>query len=342
VDAAPDLETLMQFQQLKRRAFITLFFTASIWPLVGHGQTVSKVPRIGVLRVARASPSTAPAYHAFFDELSTQGFKDGDNLIAEMRWVDEDARGPEDVAAELVRLPVDVLVVEGPEAYLKAAIAATATTPIVMSIGNYDPLARGYIKSLARPGGNVTGIFFQRPELAKKQVDLFSQAFPGRTRLGILWDAGSADQFDAAEAAARSLRMEVHGYKFERSPYDLDAAFRAVAESSVQMLLVESSPLFAPYGRRIAELAIEYRLPTMFIVRSYVDRGGLMSYGPDRVAALRLTATYVGKILKGADPADLPVEQPTKYELIVNLKTAQQLELDIPQTVLVRADEVIE
>jgi putative ABC transport system substrate-binding protein len=201
---------------------------------------------------------------------------------------------------------------------------------------------RGYIKSLAQPGGKVIGISFQRPELAAKQVDLLSQAFPDRTRLGILWDAGSADQFEAAESAARSLRMEVQGYKFERSPYDLDAAFRTAAESSLQMLLVESSPLFAPYGRRIAELAIRYRLPTMFIVRSYVDRGGLMSYGPDRVEALRLTATYVGKILKGADPADLLVEQPTKYELILNLKTAQQLGLDIAKTVLARADEMIQ
>jgi putative tryptophan/tyrosine transport system substrate-binding protein len=152
-------------------------------------------------------------------------------------------------------------------------------------------------------------------------VDL-SQAFPGRTRR-ILWDAVSNDRFDAAEAAAISLRMEVHGHKFERSPCDVDAASRALVANSIQMPLVESSPLFASYGPRIAELAIEHRLPTMFITRSYVDRGGLMSYGSDRVAATRLTATYVGKILKGADPADLTVEQPTKYELIVNLKTAQ-------------------
>jgi putative ABC transport system substrate-binding protein len=342
VDAAPGLEKLMQSQKLKRRAFITLFFTAATWPFVGYGQTESKVARIGVLRVARASPSTAPAYRAFFDELSRKGFRVGDNLIAEMRWVDEDARGPEEAAGELLRLPVDALVVEGPEAYLKAAIAAAVNTPIVMSMGNFDPLALGYIKSLARPGGNVTGIFFQRPELAKKQVDLLSQAFPGRTRLGILWDAGSTDQFEAAEAAARSLALEVYAHKFERPPYDIDAAFRALVASSIQMLLVESSPLFAPYGRNIAELAMEHRLPTMFIVRSYVDRGGLMSYGPDRIAALRLTATYVDKILKGTDPADLPVEQPTKYELIVNLKTAEELGLAIPQTILGRADEVIE
>jgi putative tryptophan/tyrosine transport system substrate-binding protein len=332
----------MRFDHLKRRDFITLFSGAATWPFVAHGQTTAKVARIGVLRVARASPSTAPAYQAFFDELNSHGFRAGDNLLADMRWVDEDARGPKAVAAELVRLPVDVLVVEGAEANLKAALAATVTTPIVMSVGNYDPLARGYIASLARPGGNVTGIFERRPELAEKQVDLLSQAFPGFTRLGILCDAGSTDQFHAAEAAARSLRMEVHGYKFEKSPYDIDAAFRDLVGSSIQMLLVESSPLFAPFGGRIAESAVAHRLPTIFITRSYVDRGGLMSYGTDRVAAVRLTATYVAKILKGANPADLPVEQPTKYELILNLKTAQELGLIIPREILARADEVIE
>jgi putative tryptophan/tyrosine transport system substrate-binding protein len=241
-----------------------------------------------VLQVARASLSTAPAYQALFDELNRYGFRTGDNLIAEMRWVVEDARAATGSGrtCPIARRRIG----RGRRrSESEAAVAATNTIPIVMGLGNYDPLARGYIKSLAQPGGKVTGISFQRPELAAKQADLLSQAFPDRSRLGILWDAGSADQFEAAESAARSLRKEVQGYKFERSPYDLDAAFRTAAESSIQMLLVESSPLLALYGWRIAELAIGYRLPTMFIVRSYVDRGGLMSYGPDRVEALRLT-----------------------------------------------------
>ena len=327
---------------MKRREFITLLGGAMAWPVAAHGQPTATGARIGVLGVARASPTTAPSWRAFFDELSAHGFRLNDNLLVEMRWVDEDARGPQEVAAELVRSSVDVLVVEGQEANLKAAVAATGTIPIVMTVGNYDPVARGYIKNLARPGGNITGLFLRRLEAAEKQVDLLTQAFPGRTRLGILWDEHSADQFGAAEAAAKSLLLEVHGHKFERSPFDVNAAFRALVANSVQMLLVQSSPLFAPHGKQIAEAAIEHRLPSMFIVRSYVDRGGLMAYGADRVAATRLAGTYVGKILKGAKPADLPVEQPTKYELIVNLKTAKAIGIELPTSLLLRADEVIE
>jgi putative ABC transport system substrate-binding protein len=211
-----------------------------------------------------------------------------------------------------------------------------------MSVGNYDPLTLGYIKSLARPGGNITGVFLRFPELAEKQVDLLAQAFPQRRRLAVLWDDHTADQFEAAERAARSLGMEVHAHKFARPPYDVDAAFDGFVDKSIELLLVQSSPLFSPHGRRIAELAIAHRLPSMFIMRSYVDRGGLMSYGADRVAGIRLTAAYVAKILNGALPADLPVEQPTKFELVLNLKTAKAIGLDLPTSILLRADEVIE
>jgi ABC-type uncharacterized transport system substrate-binding protein len=294
------------------------------------------------LAVARASPTTAPAWQAFFEELSAHGFRVGTNVVAETRWVDEDARGPATAAAELVQSQVAVLVVEGPEAFLRAAMAAGPTTPIVMSVGNYDPVALGYVKSLARPGGNVTGVFLRRPELAEKQVDVLAQGFPKRKRLAILWDVHTADQFNAAERAARSLDMDVDAYRFEQPPYDIEAAFGALVAKSPELLLVQSSPLFSPYGRRIADLAIHYRLPSMFIARSYVDRGGLMSYGADRVAGVRLTATYVGKILRGIQPADLPIEQPTKYELVVNAKTAKAIGVELPTSILVRADEVIE
>jgi ABC-type uncharacterized transport system substrate-binding protein len=261
---------------VRRREFISLLGgTAAAWPLAASGQTPPKIARIGVLRVARASPTTAASWNAFFDELSAHGYRIGDNILADMRWVDEDPSGAQELAAELVRSSVDVLVVDGQEANLKAAVDATGTIPIVMAVSNYDPVARGYIKNLARPGGNITGL-------------------------------------------------------------------SVLVAHSVQMLLVQSSPLFAPYGKRIAEAAIEHRLPSMFIVRSYVDRGGLMAYGADRVAATRLAGTYVARILKGAKPADLPVEQPTKYELIVNLKTAKAIGVELPTAILLRADEVIE
>jgi putative ABC transport system substrate-binding protein len=327
---------------MRRREFILGLGGAAAWPLAARARQGGRMRRIGVLRVARMSPTTVPAWQSFLDELNAQGFGLGRNLFVEMRWADEDIRGPVSVAAELAKSNVDLMVVEGAEANLKAAIAASPTIPIVITGTNYDPIARGYINSLARPGGNITGVSVQRAETAAKQVDLLTQAFPGRTQLGILWDADSADQFGAAEQAAKSLGLETHGYKFEQTPYDADAAFRALVGRSVEMLLVQSSPLFVPYGARIADLAIEHRLPGMFVARSYVDRGGLMSYGPDRIATIRLTATYVAKILNGAKPADLPVEQPAKHELIVNLKTAKAMGIELPNAIILRADEAIE
>jgi putative tryptophan/tyrosine transport system substrate-binding protein len=328
---------------IRRREFVTLLGgAAAAWSLAARAQHSSNQARIGILAVARTGPTTAPAWQAFFDELGTHGFRLGTNLIAETRWVDEDARGPAAVAAELVRSKPAILVVEGAEAFLKAAIAAAPTTPIVMSVGNYDPLTLGYVKSLARPGGNITGVFLRFPELAEKQVDLLAQAFPKRRRLAVLWDDHTADQFEAALRAAGALGMEVHAHKFARPPYDVDAAFDGFVGKSIELLLVQSSPLFSPHGRRIAELAIAHRLPSMFIMRSYVDRGGLMSYGADRVAGIRRTAAYVAKILNGALPADLPVEQPTKYELIVNARTARALGIELHSSILALANDVIE
>jgi ABC-type uncharacterized transport system substrate-binding protein len=169
-----------------------------------------------------------------------------------------------------------------------------------------------------------------------------TQAFPEKTRLGVLWDAQTADQFDAAERRALALGRELRAVKLDGLPYDFNAAFRTLAEGSPQMLLVLSGPLFASYQPIIAELALQYRLPAMFILRTYVDLGGLMSYGVDIEASFRRVADFVAKILNGAKPADLPVEQPTKYQLVVNLKTATAIGIELPTAVLLRADEVIE
>jgi putative tryptophan/tyrosine transport system substrate-binding protein len=326
---------------MRRREFITLLGGAAAWPLPLRAQPAGKTHRIGVLRAGRVGPTTAPAWQGFFEELSAQGFTAGGNLVADMRWIDEDARGPSAVIAELIHEPLDLIVVEGPEAWLKAVLALNRTVPIVITYGNYDPIARGYVNSLARPGGHITGVFVRQIEAAEKQVDLLAQAFPGR-RLGILWDDHSADQFRAAEHAARSLRIETHSYRFRDPPYDPDEAFSSLVANSTEMLLVQSSPLFSPHAERIAQLSIKHRLPSMFVLRSYVDRGGLMSYSADRGAAIRRTASYVARILNGAKPADLPVEQPIKYELVINLKTAKALGLEVPAPLLARADEVIE
>jgi putative tryptophan/tyrosine transport system substrate-binding protein len=182
----------------------------------------------------------------------------------------------------------------------------------------------------------------RQTELAEKQTELLTQAVPDRVRLAVLWDADSADQLAAAERRGKALRLNIQSLKLENPPYDFDAAFRTVAVASPQMLLVLSSPNFAPFRVHIAELAIRYRLPGMFIFKSYAQAGGLLSYGADYVAMHRQAATYVAKILKGTTPANLPVEQADKFELVVNLKTAKVLGLTIPQSLLLRADEVIQ
>jgi putative ABC transport system substrate-binding protein len=327
---------------VNRRQFITLLGGAAAWPLAARAQQAAVPARIGVMRSARRSPATPRAWPAFFDALQAFGFTLDRNLIAEMRWVDEDARGPAAVAAELVQAGVEVLVVDGTEADLQAAVAASPHLPIVIWSNNYDPIARGYVASLARPGGRVTGVSIRGPEVTGKQVELLAQTFPERTRLAMLWSPRSADQHEAGRRAAELLRLQVQAYKLGEPPYDMDEAFGRLVEGAPQMLLIQSEPHFVPHAARIAQLAIQHRLPTMFIGRSYVDQGGLMSYGPHRLATLRLVGTYVGKILKGAKPADLPVEQPTTYELALNLRTAKAIGIELPTSILLRADEVIE
>jgi putative ABC transport system substrate-binding protein len=332
----------MRQRELRRREFITLLGgTAATWPLAAVAQQPFKVFRIGFLGVSRDAPGTAANYQAFSDELRENGFSEGQNLVIEYRW-SNDPRGVSVAGAELLRANLDLIVAQGPEVALKAVIDASRTIPIVLQAINFDPIARGYVASLARPGGNITGLFYQQAELAAKKVELLTQAVPGRTSLGILWDPLVTDEFEAAQRAAKALRLELHTLKLESSPYDFTVAFRTVAHTGAQMLLVLSSPLFSLYRNQIVELAIEHRLPTMFIFKTYVEAGGLMSYGVDQAVMHRRTADFVAKILKGAKPAELPVEQPTKFELVINLKTAKALGIMLPQNLLVAADEVIE
>ena len=327
---------------LRRRDFLAALGGAVAWPIAAQTQSARKIARVGILTGARTSPTTGPAHQAFFETLRAFGFSEGDNLVADIRWADENVRGPSVLAVELVQSKVDVLVAEGIEATLRAAVAAGPDIPTVMVAINTDPIARGYIKSLAQPGGNVTGVFARQPELAEKQVELLAQTFPDRTRLAAFYEAGSSEQFIAAERRAQLLGLQLRALKLENPPYDFDAAFRTIADDQAQMLHVLSTPLFSAQRGRIAELAIRHRLPTMFIFRSYVAAGGLMSYGINRIPLYRAAGAYVGKILKGAKPSDLPVEQPTKFELVLNLKTAKALGLELPTSILLRADEVIE
>jgi putative tryptophan/tyrosine transport system substrate-binding protein len=330
---------------MKRRDFITLVggAAASIaqsLPLAA--QQLGRTYRIGLLGGAVGTGVMALGYPALRDELRKRGFIDGRNLTVEFRSTQQEPRRLFADVADLVRSDVDLIVASGPDVAVKAVLAASRTIPIVMWANNFDPIAHGYVQSLARPGGSVTGIFTRQPELAAKQVEILKETFPERTRLTVLWDALSADQMDGAERTAKSLRLALVAIKLENPPYDIPAVFRRVVESQPQMLAVLSSPLFGPHNKEIVDETIRYRLPAMFIFKYYVDAGGLMSYGVDINSNFRRLAEYVAKILNGAKPAELPVEQPTKFELVANLKTAKAMGIELPTSLLLRADEVIE
>jgi putative ABC transport system substrate-binding protein len=326
---------------VKRREFITLLGGGAAWPLAAHGQQAGKVIRIGFIGASLNSSAMAAQYQAFLSELHELGFSEGRNIVIDYRRLD-DPRGPFAVAAELMRLQVDLIVATGPEVALQAVVGASRSIPIVIMAVQYDPIERGYVSSLARPGGNITGVFYRQPELAAKQLELLTQTFPEKSRLAVLYDTNSADQFSAAEEAARSMPLELRPLKLEKPPYDFGAAFQTMAQGGAQMVLVLSSPFFVERRPEVAALAIEHRLPTMFVFKSYVEAGGLMSYGVEQLAMYRRIGLYVAKILNGTKPADLPVEQPTKFELIVNLKTAKAIGIELPTSILLRADEVIE
>jgi putative ABC transport system substrate-binding protein len=328
---------------VKRRQFITLLGgTAVALPLIARAQPADRIARVGFFGADRSAPLPDTTYRAFIDELQIHGFKNGQNLIVDYRRVEQDLPALSADAAELVRSNVNVLVTQGTEPALQAALGATRTLPIVMMAANYDPFASGYVKSLARPDGNVTGVFLRQTELAEKQTELLWQAFPDRTHIGILWDAISAPQFNAAERRAKIFGLQVYSLKLENPPYDFEAAFGSLAAASTETLLVLSSPHFISARGQIVQLAIQHRMPTMFIFRTYVEAGGLLSYGADFAAMHRQAATHVAKILKGAKVGDIPIEQPNRFEFAVNLRTAKAIGIELPTSILLRADEVIE
>jgi putative ABC transport system substrate-binding protein len=308
---------------------------------LGRAQQPGKIWRIGILGPSLNTPATAALYQAFLAELKALGFDEGKNLTINYARVD-DTRGAFVAVAQLLRSPVDLIWANGPEVALQAVVGASGFVPIIILAVNYDPIERGYVASLAQPGGNITGVFYRQPELAAKQLELLTQTFPNATRLGVVWDALSADQYAAAEPVARARQLMLQPLKLEKPPYDFAAAFRMLAQSGAQMVLVLSSPFFSEHRPEIAEAARAHRLPTMFIFRSYVDDGGLMSYGVDQIPMYRLIAVYIAKILHGTRAADLPVEQASKFELVVNLKTARAIGVELPTAILLRADEVIE
>jgi putative tryptophan/tyrosine transport system substrate-binding protein len=327
---------------MRRREFITLLGGAVVaWPLALRAQQDGQIPRIGFLTPDPDSPLFAASYPAFLAELQKLGFTEGKRLI-EFRRADQGASKAFAAAAELIHSKADVVVTFGPEITLKAASAASQTIPIVMIAVNFDPIAGGYVSNIARPDKNITGLVSRAPELAAKQFELLVEAFPNDKPIAALWEPASAEQFDTVQRTAQSFHIELRSHKVENPPFDFDEAFRAIAQDGSRMVLVLSGPTFGMQRAHIADLAIQHRLPTMFTFKYYVEAGGLMSYGIDTLPIFRRAASFVAKILRGAKPSDLPVEQPANFEFALNLKTAKAIGVSVPTSILLRADEVIE
>jgi putative ABC transport system substrate-binding protein len=322
-----------------RRKFISaLGGTALTWPLAARAQQPNKLPTIGVLLGDASSWSAWAA--AFVQRLRQLGWIEGRTVAIEYRWSEGRPERVAEFAAEFVQQKVEVIVTYG--GAVSTLKQATASIPIVFAVAT-DPLSSGLVASLARPGGNVTGLSVVASDIAGKRLELLREAVPHLRQLAIMFDAGypaTVREMDEAQSAARTLSLEVAPYGIRRAE-DIAPAFDAL-KSQADALYVAVDALVLANGTQIATLALSARLPTIFDDRIIVQAGGLMSYGASIAALFQRAAEYVDKILRGAKPSDLPVEQPTKFELVINLKTANGLGLTIPETLLVAADEVIE
>jgi ABC-type uncharacterized transport system substrate-binding protein len=324
---------------MRRREFLSLVGSAAaLRPLSVRAQQSAKPLRVGTVSLNQRNN---PQRLAFEQRLRELGYIEGENLAIEFINAPDRPDRIEAAARELAQRNVDVFMLEN-HIMLKSVMSAASAAPIVVIATNFDPVALGVAASISRPGGRVTGFYVRRPELVEKQIGLLAEAFPGRTRLGVLWDAISAEAFPAAERTATALRWDLQALKLEQPPYDFVAAFRSLAQRGAQMILVLHTGLFTEDRAHIGALALQHGLPSMFTDKIYADAGGLMSYGPDLASAFRRAADYVDRIAKGAKPADLPIEQPTTFVLTLNLKTAKALGVELPATMLARADQVIE
>jgi putative ABC transport system substrate-binding protein len=307
-----------------------------------EAQQAPRVYRIGWLSAGPPSPTPTVQIQAFQEGLRDLGYVEGHNLVIAYRYGEGKAERLREVAAELVQLPVDVIVAVGASG-TRGAQRATRTIPIVMT-GNYDPVGEGFVASLARPGGNITGMSNLRAALISKQLEFLKETVPQSTRIAVLANPispGHAPLLHNLTVAAEALKLSVHVVEVRRAE-EVDDAFAAMGHAGADALVVFAEPqLIGPLRGRIAARAATSRLPAMCAAKDYVEAGCLMSYGPSLRDIHRRVAVYVDKILKGANPADLPVEQPTAFELVINLKTAQELGLTIPPTVLFQANEVI-
>jgi putative ABC transport system substrate-binding protein len=325
---------------MRRREFLGALGGAAVSPLAARAEEPNKRYRVGFLW---DSPTVFPdAFEAFAQGLRDLGYVEGRNITIEYRWAEGKPEQIREMAEELVRLKVDAIVAPS-SIYTGAAKRATSTIPIIF-MSHAAPLETGHVASLARPGGNATGLSLMQTETGAKTLELFKQAAPALQRVAVLFDPATPSHgpgLTAVEAAGSALGLQIlPAAAPAASAYD--AAFAAMARNRADGVLVLSTPLFIAGAKRLAELALTHKLPSLFGPRHHVEAGGLMSYSPDRKDLWRRGAIYLDKVLKGANPAELPVEQPTRFELVINLRTAKALGFDFPSTLLARADEVIE
>ena len=316
---------------------------ALVWPVATEAQGPAAIARVAMLRPAPPSPEVTRILEAFKQGLGEHGYLEGRNLDVQFRFPTGASSRDQlsDIATELVRLKPDAIFAIASSG-VDAVRKATTTIPIVALDLETDPLATGIVASLARPGGNVTGIFLDFPELGGKWLELVKQLTPRASRVAVLWDPVTGRvPLDGAEASARSLRLQLHVHE-ARGPGDFEAVFRAAVAARVEALVILSSPMFNTYRRQLIELAAKHRVPAIMPFPLFADDGGLIAYGPDLVELYPQGGAMVGRVLKGARPAELPIERPSRFVLAVNTRAARALGLTFPQSILIRADKVIQ
>ena len=326
---------------MKRRVFITLLGGAALWPLAARAQQGDRMRRIGVL--SGASRETAFSnYEGFLQGMRELGYVEGRDFIMEYRFAEGEYERFPDFAAELVRLKVDVILV-GATSAIRMVQRATSTIPIVLAYST-DPVGNGLVASLPRPGGNITGLSSLSDDTSPKQLELIATVVPNMSRIGLLGNPASPTSTDVvkgAQNAAQKVGLNVMSVE-ARNPQEIEEAFASFLRERVQAFISAGDALFFAQRRQIAELALKNRLPSMFSQREYAEAGGLMSYGENLSEFFRRAASFVDKVFKGAKPGDLPMEQPTRFNLVINRKTADALGVTIPPQLYIFADEVIE
>jgi putative ABC transport system substrate-binding protein len=327
----------MHFHRVKRREFITLLGGVAAWPLAARAQQpAGKLPRVGIMQT-QPDENT----EAFSQGLREAGYVDRQNILLETRYHHGSLERIDEFARDLVALKCNIIFASAPYT-IRAVMKASTTIPIIGIDLESDPVANGWVKSLARPGGNFTGLFLDLPELGGKQIELLREAVPTVTGVAVLWDATIGTiQFRATETAVRASGTTLQSLPI-RGVEDIKAAIEDVAQARVQGVIVLTSPLIFNQRSQIADLALKAHLPTISVFNSFSKVGGLMAYGPNLASMFKRVANYVDRILSGANAGELPIERPSTFELVVNLKTAKALSLDVPWFLQQRADEVIE